>query len=122
MGTRGYVSFLWSIVSLAPSGMPLYSAGVTERSCSGSHATGSDHTATLLKWPRIGFVRCGFSSRGLSRFARAWSAMEDTEWEKDYERAVGMLSKATRERLDGVGLLDMTFVSEVAAEGVEELA
>ena len=46
----------------------------------------------------------------------------DTEWEKDYERAVGMLSKATRERLDEVGLLDMTFVSEVAAEGVEELA
>ena len=43
------------------------------------------------------------------------------EWEKDYERAVGMLSKATRERLDGVGLLDMTFVREVAAEGVEEL-
>ena len=42
------------------------------------------------------------------------------EWEKDYERAVGMLSKATRERLDGVWLLDMTFVSEVAAEGVEE--
>ena len=33
-----------------------------------------------------------------------------------------MLSKATRQRLDGVGLLDMTFVSEVAAEGVEELA
>ena len=32
------------------------------------------------------------------------------------------LSKATRERLDGVGLLAMIFVSEVAAEGVEELA
>ena len=44
------------------------------------------------------------------------------EWEKDYERAVGMLSKATRERLDEVGLLDMTPASEVAAEGVEELA
>ena len=44
------------------------------------------------------------------------------EWEKDYEWAVGMLSKATRERLDEVGLLDLTFVSEVAAEGVEELA
>ena len=35
---------------------------------------------------------------------------------------MGLLLKATRERLDGVGLLDMTFVSEVAAEGVEELA
>ena len=31
-------------------------------------------------------------------------------------------SRTTRERLDGVGLLDMTFVSEVAAEGVEEFA
>ena len=39
------------------------------------------------------------------------------EWEKDYEHAVETLSKATRERLDEVGLLDMTFVSEVAAEG-----
>ena len=44
------------------------------------------------------------------------------ECQKDYEQAVGMLPKATRERLDEVGLLDMTFVSEVAAEGVEELA
>ena len=100
---------------------------VTERACIGSHATGSDHTATLLKWPRIGFLRCGFSSRGLTRFARSRSAMEDIrtatqEWEKDYERVVGMLSKATRERLDVVGLLDLTFVSEVAAEGMEELA
>ena len=37
-------------------------------------------------------------------------------------RRTTRLSKATRERLDGVGLLDMTFVSEVAAEGAEELA
>ena len=38
-------------------------ARVTERACTGSRAAGSDHTATLLKWPRIGFPRC-LSSAG----------------------------------------------------------
>ena len=116
----------WCVCVLGARGVRIDMARVTERACTGSHATRFDHTVTLLKWPRFGFPRCGFSSRGFSRFTRSRSAMEDLcsatqGWEKDYERAVGMLSKATRERLDGVGLLDMTFVSEVAAEGVEEL-
>ena len=85
-------------------------ARVTERACTGSRATGSDHRATLLKWPRIGFPRCGFSSRGLTRFARARSAMEDLctetqEWEMDYERAVGCSRRQRGSGWTGSGFL-----------------